>query len=146
MAQLTYWEGQPGRTPIYGGGPSWTGWVGFAGVMMILIGAFNAFEGLVALFKDDFFVSDRRGFVLFNYMTWGWIWIILAIVVFLAGIAVMSGRRWGIVVGVILATSNAVGHLTFLPAFPIWSLMIIVLDVTVIYALVAHGSERAQSM
>jgi hypothetical protein len=145
MSQLTYWEGQPGRTPMYGGGPSWTGWVGFAGIMMILIGAFNTIDGLVALLKDDVFVEPRRTLELLNYNTWGWIWIIAGIVVFLAGIAVMSGRRWGIIVGVILAAVNALGQLAFLPSFPIWSTMIIVLNITVIYALVAHGSERAQA-
>jgi hypothetical protein len=143
MAQLTYWEGQSGRTPIPAGEPSWTGWVGFAGIMMILIGAFSAIDGLVALFKEDFFLEGRRGLLILDFTTWGWIWLIVGIVVVLAGIAVMSGRTWGIVIGVILAAVNAIGQLAWLSSFPFWSTLIIVLDVIVIYALVVHGRERA---
>ena len=126
-----------------GGGPAWEGWVGFAGVMMILIGAFNVIDGLAALFKESAFVTGKRGLLVLDIHTWGWIWLIAGIVVLLAGIAVMYGRTWGMIIGIGLAAVNAVGHLLFLPAFPIWSILIIVLDITVIYALSAHGQERA---
>jgi hypothetical protein len=142
MSQVTYQPGQTGRTPMRGGGPEWTGWVGFAGVMMILLGAFNLIDGLVALFKDEYFVVGKDRLLILDFTTWGWIWLILGIVVLLAGIAVMAGRTWGIVIGVIIAVLNAIGQLSFLSSFPIWSTLIIVLDITVIYALVAHGSER----
>jgi hypothetical protein len=144
MAQLTEWDRpSPGRQPMMGGGPAWEGWVGFAGVMMILIGAFNVIDGLAALFKESAFVTGKRGLLVLDIHTWGWIWLIAGIVVLLAGIAVMYGRTWGMIIGIGLAAVNAVGHLLFLPAFPIWSILIIVLDITVIYALSAHGQERA---
>jgi hypothetical protein len=143
VAQLTEWDRAPGRQPMVGGGPAWTGWVGFAGVLMILIGAFNIIDGLAALFKNDVFVTGKSGLVVLDINTWGWIWLIAGIVVVLAGIAVMSGRMWGIIAAVILIALNAIAQLAFLPAFPLWSTLIIVLDITLIYALVTHGRERA---
>ena len=119
----------------------WTGFAYFAAVMLVLIGSFNIFYGLVALFKDEFLQATRAGLVVWDATQWGWITLILGAVQILVGFAIMSGATWGRVFGVIFAGVNAFGQLAFLPAYPIWSTIIIALDVFVIFALTAHGRE-----
>jgi hypothetical protein len=127
------------------GAPRPTGWVGmviFGGIMMLLLGGFHAMEGLVAVLKDDYYLVTRNGLVLtLDYTTWGWIHLILGVVAAAAGIAVFLGQMWARVVGVIVAVLSALANLAFLPAYPIWSVIIIATDVLVIYALTVHGRE-----
>ena len=129
-----------GSTTVTG----WVGWVFFAGVMMILIGIFHVIDGLVALFKDDFYVVGKSGLVVsVDYTVWGWVHLLFGIVLILAGFAVLAGRTWARVVGIILASIGAIVNLGFLGAYPIWSVLMIALDVIVIYALAVHGREAA---
>lgn len=117
-----------------------TGWVVFAGCMMVMIGTFQGIAGLTALFNDEFFLVGDNGLVLsLDYTMWGWIHLILGVVIALAGVAAMSGRVWGRAVGIALALLSAISNLFFLPAYPIWSTMIIVIDVLVIHALAVHS-------
>ena len=119
----------------------WTGFAYFAAVMLVLVGSFNVFYGLVALFKDEFLQATRAGLVVWDVTQWGWITLGLGILQILVGFAIMSGATWGRVFGVLFAGANALAQLAFLPAYPIWSTIIIALDVFVIYALTAHGRE-----
>ena len=144
---------QPGRTVPDGtrAGPfvaprrsGWTGWAIFAGIVLFLIGVFQASAGLVALFNDDvYLVSTDRLAVTFDYTAWGWIHLVLGVLVALAGLAIFRGQAWGRAVGVVLAGLSAFANLMFIPAFPLWSLLVIALDVLVIYALCVHGGELA---
>lgn len=121
---------------------AWVGMVLFAGVIMLLIGAFHAITGLVALFQDSYYVVRSSGLVVHvDYTAWGWTHIVLGLVVFAAGCGAIVGRTWARVVGVILASLSAVVNMLFLAAFPVWSVIIIALDVLVIYALIVHGRE-----
>ena len=119
----------------------WTGFAYFAAVMLILIGSFNIFYGLVALFNDDVLQVTAAGLVVWDLTQWGWITLLFGVFQILVGFAIMGGATWGRVFGVIGAGLNALGQLAFLPAQPIWSTIIIALDVFVIYALTAHGRE-----
>ena len=123
-----------------------TGWVGFvvfAALMLIVIGSFNVIYGLVALFKDDFLVATRQGLLVFDVTAWGWITLIAGGLQILIGLAILGGQTWARVMGVIFAALNAIAQLAFLSAQPIWSTIIIALDVLVIYALTVHGREIA---
>lgn len=120
---------------------AWVGWVYFASAMMVLVGGLQAIVGLVALFKDEFFVVTRGGTLAFDFTTWGWIHLIGGILIVLAGFAVMAGSMWGRVIGVILAVLSAMANLAFLGSYPIWSIIVITIDVLVIYALTMHGAE-----
>jgi hypothetical protein len=75
--------------------------------------------------------------------TWGWIHLIAVIVVFLAGLAVFKGSVWARTVGVIVAMLSAIVNFAFLPYYPVWSIIIITVDVLVIWALIVHGRELA---
>ena len=120
----------------------WVGWLVFAGVMMILVGAFQAIDGLIALFKDELYVVRPDGLVVnIDYTAWGWTHLLLGILLIAAGSAIFSGRVWGRTLGVIAAMLSALVNFAFIPAYPVWSLLIITVDVLVIYALIAHGGE-----
>jgi len=120
----------------------WVGWVAFAGVMMLLVGTFHVIQGLVAVFRDEYFLVTQSGLTLnVDYTTWGWTHIIGGAVLILAGIAVFSGQIWARTVGVILAMLSAIVNIAFLAAYPIWSVTMIAVDVLVIWALTVHGGE-----
>ena len=117
------------------------GFITFAGVMMIIAGGFQTLAGLVALFENEFYVSTRNYLVKFDATTWGWIHLLLGLLVFFGGFAVLSGRVWGRTIGVILAVLSALTSFAFIPYYPFWSLAIVALDVFIIWALTAHGRD-----
>jgi hypothetical protein len=119
----------------------WVGWVAFASFMMMLGGFFQAFEGLTAIVKDQFFVVTPSALISVDVSTWGWIHLLVGILLIFAGSAVMQGKIWGRTLGVLLALASAIVNLAFIPYYPIWSILIIVVDVLVVYALVVHGGE-----
>jgi hypothetical protein len=119
----------------------WAGWIRFAGVMMIMIGFFNVIDGLVALFKNNFYVVGPNGLLVLNLTGWGWVHLIVGVLAVLAGLALFTNAAWARVVAVILAAFNAIAQLAFLNAFPVWATIVIALDVVVIWALVVHGKE-----
>lgn len=120
----------------------WVGWIAFAGFMMVMLGTFHAIQGLVALFNDEYFLVGKSGLTLsLDFTTWGWIHIIGGIIIAGAGIGLFAGKMWARTVGVILAMVSAVVNVSFLAAYPIWSAMMIVVDVLVIWAITVHGGE-----
>jgi hypothetical protein len=140
-----YAEPQPvaaSPTRRYETASPWVGWIGFAGVIMVMLGVFHVFQGLVALFRDDYYLVGSSGLLVsVDYTTWGWTHVIAGLVVVIAGICVFAGQIWARAIGVLLALGSAVLNIAFLSAYPIWSLLMIALDVVVILALTVHGSE-----
>lgn len=125
--------------------PEPTGWVGlvaFAAFLMIMAGCFHAIAGFVALFKEEYYVVPGADLVVgVDYTTWGWIHVLLGILVVAGGAGLLNGRTWARTLAVVLALVSAVVNFAFFAAYPWWSALIILLDVLVIYALVAHGRE-----
>ena len=120
----------------------WAGWAVFAGVMLVIVGAFQAIDGLVALFKDEVYLVRSDGLVVnVDYTAWGWVHLIVGLVLVAAGAAIFSGRVWGRTLGVIAAIISAVLNFAYIASYPAWSTLIIAIDVLVIYALTAHGGE-----
>ena len=120
----------------------WAGWVVFAGIMMIMLGAFQVIEGLVALFDQGYFLVAPSGLVLsVDYNTWGWAHLIIGVLAVATGIGLIAGNMLARVVGVILAVISAILNLVFIAAYPVWSTIVIAIDVIVIYATVVHGRE-----
>jgi hypothetical protein len=118
-----------------------TGWAGFAGVMILVLGSFNLIWGLVALVNDDYFVADEL--LMWDLTAWGWIHVIIGAVQVLTAILIFSGNSWGAVLGLMFVFFNAIGALLSIGAFPIWSIVILVLDGLVIYALTVYGDALA---
>jgi hypothetical protein len=113
----------------------------FAAIMLILIGSFHAISGLVGIIDDTFYVVTPEYVAQFDTTTWGWIHLFAGIVVLLAGFGLFSGAVWARTVGVIVATISAIASFAWLPWYPIWGILIIAVDVTVIWALTAHGRD-----
>jgi hypothetical protein len=107
----------------------------------MIIGGLQAIYGLVAIFNDEWVVWGNGDAVLLDITAWGWIHLIVGVLVALAGIGVLSGNVLARTVGVVVAAVSLLGSFVTLPLYPVWSLIVIGLDVLVIWALVAHGSE-----
>jgi hypothetical protein len=120
----------------------WVGWIAFAGVMMAMLGMFHIIDGLIAIFQDEYFLVGENGLtVKVDYTAWGWVHLIAGVVVLGAGIALFAGQMWARVLGVIVAVVSAVLNIGFLAAYPIWSTIMIAVDILVIWALTVHGAE-----
>ena len=120
------------------------GWVTFAAIMMIVLGIFGVFEGLAAIVKSGFYHVPPNYYISVNAKGWGWIHLIISIIVVLAGFALFQGALWARVVGIIMASLSAIANFLFIPFYPVWSLLIIAIDIIVIWALIAHGRALAE--
>jgi len=124
----------------------WTGWVVFGGVMLIMVGLFQLVQGLVALFDDGFYAVRSDGLIVnVNYNTWGWIHLVIGILAGLVGLGLLAGNMVARIGGVIIAVLSAMANLAFISAYPVWSTIVIALDVIVIYAIIVHGRELKAS-
>ena len=119
----------------------WVGWIWFAGVIMMIGGSLQFVHGLIAAVNDEWVVWGNRGSLYLDLTTWGWVNMIIGLVVFLSGLGVLSGNILARAVGVVLASISLVANFLFLPAYPVWAIVVIALDVLVIYALTVHGRE-----
>ena len=113
----------------------------FAAVMMLMVGAWQALQGLIAIFENEFYVATRKYLFQFDATTWGWIHLVLGLVVAFAGWGLLSGRTWARVVAITLAVISAITNFLFIPYYPFWAILIVAVDIFVIWALAAHGGE-----
>ena len=119
----------------------WTGWITFAGVMMIIAGSLNALYGLVAVVNDEWVVWGNRANLYLDLSQWGWVHLVAGLVVLISGIGLFSGNFLARTVAVIVASVSLIANFFFIPAYPIWALIVVTIDVLVIWALTAHGRE-----
>lgn len=122
------------------------GWKIFAGIMVMLVGVFNVIDGLRAITNarqvESHFPNGNVELPLTNDIkVWGWVVLIIGAVMILAGFLIFSGNMFGRIVGVILAALNAIVQLSYLDHNTFWSFTMILVDILVIYALVAHGGR-----
>jgi hypothetical protein len=121
---------------------SWAvGFILFAAIMMIMVGVFQAIQGLVGIFENEFYVTTRNYLFQFDATTWGWTHLLLGLLVAFAGWGLLSGRTWARAVAITLALLSAIANFLFIPYYPFWALLLITLDVFVIWAIAAHGGE-----
>lgn len=116
------------------------GWISFAGVMLLLAGTFNVIDGIVAISKSRFYAADAV-YVFSDLNTWGWIVLVLGVILLAAAWSVVAGGQWGRWFGVAAAGINGIGQLMFVPAYPWWSLAAFAVDVLIIYGLCAYGGR-----
>lgn len=115
----------------------------FAAAMMVMVGIWQVFVGIAAIAEDNFFVVAPNYTYEIDTTAWGWIHLILGIVVALAGFFLFTGATWARAVGIVLAGISAIANFFFLPYYPLWAIIIIAVDVFVIWALANAGSGRA---
>ena len=124
---------------------AWVVWVNFAGVLLIMLGAFHLIQGLVALFRDEVYVVRSSGLIInVDYTTWGWVHLALGAVAILAGVCLLAGQMWARIVAVIVAFLSAINAVSFIQAEPVWSVIVIALDVIIIWAVVVHGGRLTE--
>ncbi|HUW03244.1 MAG TPA: hypothetical protein VMW08_12890 [Acidimicrobiales bacterium] len=121
------------------------GWAGFAGIMLVIIGAMNFIQGLVAVIDDKFYVVGQEWVFEFDVTAWGWIHMILGIILVMSGFGIFTGNVAARTVGVAIAAIAAVVNFAWLPYFPVWSIIVIAICIAVIWALTAHGRDITQA-
>ena len=117
------------------------GWTWFAAMMMWLLGAFHAIAGLSAVVNEELYVATPKYIFQFNVVTWGWIHLIAGIIVFVAGIYLLSGQVWARTVGVIMAAFSIIANFAWMPYYPVWSILMVAAGIFVIWALTVHGRD-----
>jgi hypothetical protein len=129
------------------GSERWTGWVVFASIMLVVIGALNIIQGLVALIRETYFLVPKGDhLLLFDFKVWGVILLIWGGVQLVAGYGLNGGHGWARALAIGVACVSILIQTTFLSAFPIWSVIIIALDVIVVYALTARWAEARSGL
>ncbi|MFJ8441911.1 DUF7144 family membrane protein [Kitasatospora griseola] len=118
-----------------------SGTVLFAGVVMVVSGLLEVFRGIMAIAEDDIFVTTPRYVFRFDLTSWGWIHLVIGVLVALTGVFVLKGMVWARVLGVFFAALSLVDNFLDIPYYPLWSLVLIALDVFVIWALCVYHRE-----
>jgi hypothetical protein len=125
---------------------SMAGWIGFAGILMVLLGGLSVLQGLIALLEDNYYVPTQSGYLLFDVTGWGWIMLIWGIILALVGLALLNGASWARWVSILLVSINVFGQLGFLGNTndTVWLLITLTLNIIVLYALIVrwHESQR----
>ncbi|WP_371404278.1 hypothetical protein OHA10_01125 [Kribbella sp. NBC_00662] len=122
-------------------GPAMTGLVVFAGVMLVVTGLVNVFEGLIALFNDERLVITPEHFVVVDLTGWGWVLLISGLLLLAAGCGLLAAQTWARITAIVLVGLHVILQILSLGAYPIWSLLMIALDTAVLYALTAGWSD-----
>jgi hypothetical protein len=145
-------SGQPARSgtrqpshsappaPLTARATAWLGWILFVSIIMLAAGLINIAQGMVALLDDDFYSTRAAGLAVdASYTAWGITLLVLGVALIAGAYGVLTGYRWGRTIGVLTAAVNALVNLGFAAAYPYWTVLVVVFDVIVIYALVVHG-------
>ena len=126
------------------------GWITFAGIMLILVGVFHVIAGLAGIIENEFYSAVPAAgtqatgdvyFLQFDATTWGWIHLIGGLIVMFAGFGLFRGAVWARTVGVIVAVISAIVNFAWMPWYPVWSIAMVAIAITVIWALTAHGRD-----
>jgi hypothetical protein len=123
--------------------PQHSGIVMFSAVMIVIVGVFNFIDAIAAISRSSYFVNNT----LFAGLTaWGVVFLIIGAIEILVGFGIMRGNQTARWAGVVIVGINAIGQLMFIGAYPVWSVIIMTIDLIIIYALVAHDEAFKQHM
>ena len=120
------------------------GWSAFAAVMMLMMGVWWMISGLVAIVNKEFYVVSQEWILKLDVTIWGWIHLMIGLIILLAGIGVLSGAIWARAVGTAIAFISALTAFAWLPYYPFWGFLYIAVSIVVIWALTTH-SESAET-
>jgi hypothetical protein len=123
----------------------WTGWIGFAGCLMIIIGGIDFFEGLIAVIRGGYYAVTPNQIILFDTTTWGWITLLWGLIVGLAGLALLGRATWARWFAIVVGTVTFFEQLGFVGSsqYPLWALTVLFLTFFVLYALIVHWDDAA---
>ncbi len=120
-----------------------SGWAAFAGVMMFIVGSLDALWGLGGILNDNVVVVGGHGAIVADITTWGWVHLILGILVALTGLGLLMGNEAARWLGIFFVGVNAISQIVWFPAAPLWAFLLIVLDVIILYQLTARWGNQA---
>jgi hypothetical protein len=121
-----------------------SGWWTFAGIMVLVGGFLNAFDGLVAITQARYIERNIQGElpITSNVKTWGWVALIIGVIMILAGFGILSGANWARVFGILVASVNLIFQFAYLGHYQFWSFTMIVIDILIIYGLAGHRADE----
>ena len=127
---------------------SMAGWIGFAGILLLVVGSIDFFQGLIALFDDNYYVVTASGFLIVDLTAWGWIMLVWGVLLFFAGLGLLGGQSWARWFAIVVVSLNVLAQLGFLgnSQYSLWALTALALNVVVLYALTARWSESAAEL
>ena len=121
---------------------SWSGWIVFAGIVIILVGVMDMLQGFVAILEDEYVVATTKGLAIFDVTAWGWTTLIWGGILILAGLGLLGGAGWARWLAIFGVAINAIQQVAFLAnypqAYPLWNILIVTLNFVVLYALTAR--------
>jgi hypothetical protein len=117
-----------------------SGWVTFAGVMLLIAGVLNVIYGIAAIGDSNFFINDTK-YIFSNLNTWGWITLVIGVIQMFAAFSLWSGNLYGRIIGIGAAGLSAISALLSIPAYPFWSLAIFAIDVVIIQQIATRGTQ-----
>ena len=125
----------------------WSGWISFAGLMIIIIGGLDFFQGLIALIRDQYYVVTPNQIVVFDLTTWGWIMMIWGVILLLAGFGLLSGATWARWFSIVVLSLNIIAQLGFVGSaqYPLWALTVLTLTIVVLYALIVRWNDAMRA-
>jgi len=123
-------------------GNKWSTWVALGSIMMIIVGGFKLIAGIIGLFKDQYLVQGTNGYYLVDATGLAIWWLIIGAILLFAGMAALSGKSWGYVVGIMAASLAALSEFFSIPSTPIWSILMIVIYVAVLAAFVRAPARK----
>lgn len=124
----------------------WTGWIGFAGLLLVIIAMLDFFQGLIAIIRGSYYAFTPNQIIVFDLTTWGWLTLIWAVIVGLTGFGLLGGQSWARWAAIVIGSLNFLVLLSFVgnTQYPLWALTIMILNVIVLYALIVHWSATRQ--
>jgi hypothetical protein len=122
---------------------SMAGWIGFAGIVMLIIGGIDFFQGLIAVLEDDYYVKVPSGYLVFDLTAWGWVMMIWGVLLILGGLGLAAGQSWARWFGIVVISLNFFAQLGFVGSsdFPLWALTALALNAVVLFALTVRWQE-----
>ena len=114
-----------------------------AGTLMLIIGVYQILLGIAAIVNNKFFVVGPNYAYTVNLTAWGWIHLGIGVVVALAGFYLFTASAAAKIIGIALLSISAIANFFFLPYYPLWSLLVIALDIFAIWAIAAVRTDYA---
>ena len=121
-----------------------SGWILFAGLMILLAGILNIIWGIAAINSSGFFTASA-GYILSDLHTWGWIVLLIGVLELAAAYSIFAGGEYGRRFGIFAAGLNAVSALMSIKAYPFWGICLFGIDILIMYGLAQYGGEAVTS-
>ena len=142
-------KGQPLQTrkgALMARNTQWTGWIGFAGCLMVIIGGIDFFQGLIAIIRGEYYAVTPNQIIVFDTTTWGWITLLWGIIVGLAGFGLLSRASWARWFAIVVGSLTFFEQLGFVGSsqYPLWALTVLFLTVMVLWALIVHWDDAGE--